>query len=280
MTDTDQTRSDRTARSASVRAVLDIPIDQPGGLIMSVAVADHLERSEELRVTDDDGRPVEHRVLALDHGTRLHLVDAPRGNLHVDYAATVSVSDPAEQEVSDVDRFRYVLPSRYCPSDRLEGFVAGEFGPVEDDAETVGQVVAWVNRRLAYTPGSTTSTDDALAPLLSGRGVCRDYAHLVATLCRALAMPARYVSVYAPGLSPMDAHAVVEVAIDGVWRVVDATHLAPRTSLVRTATGRDAADTAILTSMGAITQAPRFEVLATSDPSLPTEDTTALVSLA
>ncbi|MGB7817645.1 MAG: transglutaminase family protein [Ornithinibacter sp.] len=277
MTDHDTAR---TSRSASVRSSLDIPVDQPGRLVLSVAVAEHLRASESLAITDGDGAPVDHQVLTLDHGSRLHLIDASAGSLHVDYSATVEVGEPGDQAVSDADRFRYVLPSRYCPSDRLEGFVAGEFGPVVDDAQTLGRVVSWVSERLAYTPGSTTSTDDALAPLLSGQGVCRDYAHLVVTMCRALGMPARYVSVYAPGLSPMDAHAVVEVAVDGVWRVVDATHLAPRASMVRTATGRDATDTAILTSLGAITQPPRFEVMATADPDLPTEDPEAEVSLA
>ncbi len=277
MTDPDTAHA---ARSASVRAQLDIPVDQPGRLVLSVAVAEHLQRSETLAVTDGAGAPVEHDVIILDHGSRLHVVEASAGSLHVDYSATVAVGHATEQTVSDVDRFRYVLPSRYCPSDRLEGFVVGEFGPVDGDARALARVVSWVSERLAYTSGSTTSTDDALAPLLSGQGVCRDYAHLVVTLCRALGMPARYVSVYAPGLSPMDAHAVVEVAVDGVWRVVDATHLAPRASLVRTATGRDATDTAILTSLGAITQPPRFEVTATADPDLPTEDPGALISLA
>jgi hypothetical protein len=92
-------------------------------------------------------------------------------------------------------------------------------------------------------------------------------------------MPARYVSVYAPGLSPMDAHAVVEVAVDGVWRVFDATRLAPRASLVRIGTGRDAADTAILTALGGASQPAAFTVLATSDPHLPVEDLDALVAL-
>ena len=52
----------------------------------------------------------------------------------------------------------------------------------------------------------------------------------------------------------MDFHAVAEAFVDGQWRVVDATLLAPRQSLVRIATGRDAADTAFLDNhKGAIT---------------------------
>ena len=76
--------------------------------------------------------------------------------------------------------------------------------------------------------------------------MCRDYAHLVLALLRARDVPARLVAVYAPGLSPMDFHAVVEAWVDGEWRLLDATGLAPRASMLRIATGRDAADTAFL----------------------------------
>ena len=82
--------------------------------------------------------------------------------------------------------------------------------------------------RLNYVPGSSDPIDGAADTLLAGTGVCRDYAHLVVALLRAVFVPARLVSVYAPGLYPMDFHAVAEAFIDGQWRVVDATLLAPR----------------------------------------------------
>ena len=88
-------------------------------------------------------------------------------------------------------------------------------------------------------------TDDAIDTLLAGEGVCRDFAHVCITLCRFLDIPARYVGVYAPGLSPMDFHAVFEAAVDGHWYVFDATRLAPRQTMLRISTGRDAADTAV-----------------------------------
>ena len=269
-----------SAESASVRALLVIPVEVAGPLAVSVAVSDHLERTETLTVTTADGREVDHHVLRLDRGTRLHVLDCPEGDVRVSYEATAELTSPAAEQVSESDAFTYVLPSRYCPSDRLEGFAGTEFGTVAGDAERARAIVAWVHDRLSYEPGTTTSTDDALAPLLSGRGVCRDYAHLVVALARAVGMPARYVSVYAPGLSPMDAHAVAEIAVDGAWHVFDATRLAPRASLVRIGTGRDAADVAILTGLGGSSGAPWFEVTATSWPVLPGEDPDALVVLA
>jgi transglutaminase-like putative cysteine protease len=77
-----------------------------------------------------------------------------------------------------------------------------------------------VHGRLAYTGGSSGPTDDAVDTLLLGAGVCRDYAHLTLSLLRARDIPARLAAVYAPGLSPMDYHAVVEARVDGAWRLV------------------------------------------------------------
>jgi transglutaminase-like putative cysteine protease len=87
-------------------------------------------------------------------------------------------------------------------------------------------------------------------------------------------VPARLVSVYAPGLDPMDFHAVCEAWVDGAWQVVDATWLAPRQTLVRIATGRDAADTAFLTNNGAELVLEQMVVTAVADE-LPADDWTA-----
>ena len=86
------------------------------------------------------------------------------------------------------------------------------------------------------------------------------------------------VSVYAPGLAPMDFHAVAEAWVDGAWWTVDATRLAPRQSMVRIATGRDAADIAFLTNHWADLTLRDMEVLAIVDE-LPDDDGTQLVQL-
>src|SRR5438132_11090041 len=99
-------------------------------------------------------------------------------------------------------------------------------------------------------PGSSLPTVGAVEMMLCRRGGCLDYAHLVIALLRAVNVPARLVAVYAPGCYPMDFHAVAEAYVDGMWRVVDATCLAPRQTMVRIATGRDAADTAFLDNHG------------------------------
>jgi transglutaminase-like putative cysteine protease len=106
---------------------------------------------------------------------------------------------------------------------------------------------------------------------LLGQSVCRDYAHVVVAFHRARNIPARLVAVYAPGLSPMDFH-VAEAFVDGQWRVVDGTLLAPRSSLLRIATGRDAADTAFLDSFGGAITLNDATVTAVVDGELPGDD--------
>ena len=85
----------------------------------------------------------------------------------------------------------------------------------------------WVEAHLAYVPGSSAPTDGAVDTLLSGSGVCRDCGRLTVSLLRAMNGPARLVAVYAPGLRPMDFHAVAEALQDGAWHVIDSTSPAP-----------------------------------------------------
>ena len=252
-----------------VSSHLQLDVTEPALLALQIAAA---TRPEPERLTvERDGEPVPFREVATPHGGRLQIIDAPAGTLLVDYSATVDgeVPTPAGDEL---DRLTYLRPSRYCPSDRLLATADAEFGHLSHTGEIVTAVARWVGLRLAYVVGSSGPTDDALDTLLLGEGVCRDYAHLVVGLLRAQDIPARLAAVYAPGLYPMDFHAVVEAWVDGEWRVVDATGLAPRQSLLRIATGRDAADTAFLSvhhgtvDLVAVTVTAVVDVLPTDDP--------------
>ncbi|MDY6999328.1 MAG: transglutaminase family protein, partial [Actinomycetota bacterium] len=170
-------------------------------------------------------------------------------------------------------------PSRYAEADKFFGFAATEFGEYGDTATLLEKVSSWVGTRLNYVPGSSDPIDGAADTLLAGEGVCRDYAHLVIALLRAVNVPARLVSVYAPGCQPMDFHAVAEAFVEGQWRVVDATCLAPRQSMVRIATGRDAADTAWLDNHKGAIVVNNMAVTATVDGDLPTDSVDQLVSI-
>lgn len=253
-------------RDVSARLVLDV--GRPATLVFSIAVAEAYGAPETLSL-ELDGRPVAAREVLDQHGTRLHVLEAGVGRLVVDYAASVDGRlDPLPGE--EVDRLRYLRPSRYAESDILWATARAEFAGLEG-ADLLASVSSWVGTRLAYVTGSSLPTDGAERTLLARRGVCRDFAHLVVALLRALDVPARLCAVYAPGLSPMDFHAVAEAAPQGRWEVVDATRLAPRDTLLRLTSGRDAADTAFLTTAGPVTLT-QLSVLAVTDGDLPVDD--------
>lgn len=264
--------------SVSVSARITCTVTAEAELVFSLAVADGTPVSTERLDCTLDGRSIELDEVAMDHGGRFHVArQVPPGELVLDYAATVDRSGAAP-EVTTADTVQYIRPSRYCEVDRL-GVSANRLFAGLADRELVDAVVTWVNDNTLYVSGSSGTDDGAMSTLLTGQGVCRDFAHLVVTLLRASGVPARMVSVYAPGLSPMDFHAVVEVALDGRWEVVDATRLAPRASMVRIATGRDAADTAFLTVRSGRVDFGSLTVTAVANGDLPVDDPAASVHL-
>lgn len=262
-----------------VAASLQVSVLAPTVIELQVAVASQpgLQVSESLSVTLD-GTPVSVREIAGAHGTRIHTAVLGEGALRVDYSATV-VGRASPPTVSDMDMSTYLRPSRYAESDKFFGFAATEFGQFDNSATLLEKVSSWVGTRLNYEPGSSDPIDGATDTLLAGAGVCRDYAHLVIALLRAVNVPARLVAVYAPGCDPMDFHAVAEALIDGQWRVVDATCLAPRQTMVRIATGRDAADTAFLDNHRGAVSLNESAITAVIDGTLPRDSVQDLVTL-
>lgn len=262
-----------------VGTLMEVDITAPTTLEFQIAVAPHpnTEVFESLRFVLD-GQPIQPREISGVHGNRIHKFDAPIGNLQVDYSATI-VGQTDSAPVTEYDLSMYLRPSRYAEADKFYGFAATEFGTYGDSATLLENVSSWVGTRLNYVPGSSDPIDGAVDTLLAGKGVCRDYAHLVVALLRAVKVPARLVSVYAPGLSPMDFHAVAEAFVEGRWRVVDATLLAPRQTLVRIATGRDAADTAFLDNHKGTITLNQLTVTAIVDGDLPADSIDRLASI-
>tara|TARA_R110002051_G_scaffold320711_1_gene406599 strand:- start:3892 stop:4686 length:795 start_codon:yes stop_codon:yes gene_type:complete len=231
-------------------------------MTFSVAVAATWPTASESLEFVLDGVPQQPTELVDARGTRLHTLIAGPGQLVVDYTATVEAT-PEPAPINEIDSVEYLRPSRYCESDVLTPTARSLF-LTQSGHELVQAVRDWVSQNLRYSPGMSMATDGASHSLLTRRGVCRDYAHLTIAMLRAKDVPARYASVYAPGLSPMDFHAVAEAYVDGQWWVVDSTGLAPRQSLVRIATGRDAADVAFLTNHWADLFLQKLEITATA----------------
>ncbi|MDT9592835.1 transglutaminase family protein [Nocardioides zeae] len=264
---------------------LEIEVVDGCELELQVAVSgayDSDQLREDLRCTLD-GRPVEVREVRDPGGGRIHVLDPTPGRLVVDYAATVQ-GRARPSRGSEWERSLYLRPSRYAEADTFFGFAATEFAAVLEEhgdapAQLLPRVAAWVGARLDYVPGTSKPTDGASDTLLAGAGVCRDYSHLTVALLRALGVPARFAAVYAPGCDPMDFHAVAEALVGDRWYVADATCLAPRSSLVRIATGRDAADAAFCDNHGGQIELLVSQVHAIVDGPLPGDDLDELVAI-
>jgi transglutaminase-like putative cysteine protease len=265
--------TDHSTARRSVMTHLEAFVVEQSDIVLAITVADGYQRDDEQLLVSLDGIPVPFTM----DGDLCFLQNVGRGLLLIDYQATVAGSEVAP-EATPREIFQYIRPSRYCESDRLGPFARAEFAGLEG-ADLLAAVSSWVGVNIAYVPGASRPFDGAIATLLGREGVCRDFAHLTAALLRANDVAARVVSVYAPGLSPMDFHAVTEACIDGRWYVVDPTCLAPRESMVRIATGADASDVAFLTTLSGVVELNYMWVSATAECDLPIDDVEQLVQL-
>jgi transglutaminase-like putative cysteine protease len=260
----------------TVNARIEVELRDSTDMTFAIAAAAGTPLESESVRFELDGAAVDATELIEDPGTRLHAFQTGPGLLVATYEAVAEGEAPVA-EPTTLDRIVYSRPSRYCQSDALTPVARELFGDLRGH-ELLLAARNWVNGRTAYVSGSSRATDGALDTFHARQGVCRDYAHLLIAVLRALDVPARLVSVFAPGLSPMDFHAVVEAIVDGEWFVLDATGLAPRRSMLRIATGRDAADTAFLTNTLTDLDFRSLEVLAIVDE-LPADDPAEPVQL-
>jgi transglutaminase-like putative cysteine protease len=183
---------------------------------------------------------------------------AGHGLFEVDYTCTVQI----ERSVPDIALLRaddprdlpaltipYLLPSRYCESNRFEAFVMREFSGLHGGAK-IAAMRRWISYHIDYVSGASHGDTTAAQTFVQRQGVCRDFAHLMASMARAATIPARLVSAYAPDVSPPDFHAVVEVWLEGSWHLIDATGMSKPSEIVRIGVGRDATDIAFMTVFG------------------------------
>lgn len=185
---------------------------------------------------------------------RLLKFDVAKGNFSINYSAKIknsasfldisSIGDSREKAFG-ATTFPYLHASRYVPTDRMRSISRDLFGKINGQLNQVFAIENWLNDNVYYRIGTSTEQSWGLDTFESRTGVCRDFAHLGIGFCRALNIPARYVTVYAYHLSPQDFHAVFEAFIDGNWILFDGTRLAPLNGMNRIATGRDASETAV-----------------------------------
>ncbi len=177
------------------------------------------------------------------------------------YQGTVNVNYPSpkcdEPEVKianlPLDVIPYIWSSRYCESDAILKLANELFGRLTPGCCRVEAICQWIRDNIKYQPGITNSVTSSRNVLDGGIGVCRDFAHLGISFCRALNIPARFVTGYAHFAEPPnDFHAIFEAYLGDRWVLFDPTAMSPVDELVRIATGRDASDTAFSTIFGTV----------------------------
>ena len=213
-------------------------------------------------------------------GNRYLRLRAGPGPVAVRYEATVDI-DPwlaspdlvEEVPIAGVtpEVLPFIYPSRYCQSDRLRQLATREFGHLRTGYRRAQAIQDWVRNRTAFTIGSSNSSTSATDTLVEQVGVCRDFAHLMIALCRAVNIPARFVTSIDYGaaaqLGPQDFHAFVEVFLGHRWYSFDPTGITAPMGLVRLGTGRDAADVSFATIFGSVASLPPvLSIRAHDDP--------------
>lgn len=165
--------------------------------------------------------------------------------IDVDYNATL-----VPIEFVPDSALKFLLASRYCQSDQLGDLAQKIVGNCYPGYSQVDAIRAWIHTNIEYRYGASDASTSARETADSRAGVCRDMAHLGIALCRALNIPARFVSGYLYQLDPMDLHAWFEAYVGYRWFTFDATQEQPRGNRIAVAYGRDAADVALITQFG------------------------------
>ncbi len=194
-----------------------------------------------------------------DFGNLCQRLTAPVGEFYIHTAAEVMTADSIDrapgapfidiQSLPD-DTLKYLLPSRYCESDRFGQMAADITADRWLGYDQVAAIEQWLRAHVSYIPGSSDIPVSAIEVNQRQCGVCRDLAHLGIALCRSLSIPARMVVGYLHGLEPMDLHAWFEAFVGGRWYTFDATQVEPRGGYVAIGYGRDATDVAVYTQYG------------------------------
>lgn len=240
--------------SQPVTAVLQVaPLSQPGVRI---------EREQWHAGADHHGY--------LDHyANRCERLTIDPGRSRIAYDAEVLLADPGDVIAPDTPEtpvgllpsevLTFTMPSRFCLPDELGHEAWQRFGALTPGWTRVQAIVDFVHGHLEFMPGASNPWTTAADAYRAGQGVCRDFAHLAITFCRALNIPARYVFGYIPEAEipltteAMDFAAWFEVFLDGGWHTFDARNNQPRTGRVVVGRGRDAIDVALITSFGPLT---------------------------
>lgn len=261
-----------------IRLGYDIRFDVPRGAAFLALLRVHPSRQRDLEQVDfvsvSPDLPVEY--FEDSFGNLTARFEAPAGPLAL--SCSTSVRDSGEPDLLAPDArelplahlppesLAYLLSSRYCEVDLLSPLAYDLFGQVAPGWTRVAAICEWVKTHVVFDYNRARPTKTALDVLTERVGVCRDFQHLAITFCRALNIPARYVTGYLGDIGvpaapyPMDFSAWFEAYLGDRWYTFDARHHQPRIGRIAMAMGRDAADAAITTTFGQVVLTKFFVV--------------------
>lgn len=199
-------------------------------------------------------------------GNTIRRLVLPSGESTSSFQALATVPDALDEAAPDAEQLApqdiptqyltFTLPSRYCPSDVMRAQAWKLFGNRPADYRRVEDIMDYVHNHLSFQYGASDSASSAVDVYVQGWGVCRDFAHLGVTFCRALNIPTRYAFGYLPTIEvpydprPMDFAAWLEVYLGDRWYTFDPRNNVRRKGRVVIGRGRDAADVAMATTFG------------------------------
>ncbi|TMB87907.1 MAG: transglutaminase family protein [Chloroflexi bacterium] len=200
------------------------------------------------------------------YGNPVKRLVMPAGALVLKYDATCAVPDEPDPDGSGAlqvpveelpgEILHFTLPSRYCLSDQLMGTAWDLFSGTGPGGARVQAICDWVHDNIKFQYGTSNPLTTAMDVFTARIGVCRDFAHLAISFCRAMNIPARYVFGYLPDIyvpvppEPMDFAAWMEVWLADRWWTFDPRNNQRRVGRVLIGRGRDALDVAMLTTFG------------------------------
>jgi transglutaminase-like putative cysteine protease len=243
--------------------------DSPRATHAVVMVEPHFSEAARIVERRFEMDPPSESSLYHDHfGNTCRRVDLPAGRVVLTFDALVNATPDPDPEVWDAievapadlpdDVLMFVLPSRFCESDVMADEAFRLFGGVQPGWSRVQAVSDWANGHLGFQYGASSPSFSARDVFDRRLGVCRDFAHLAITMCRALNIPARYVFGYLPDIgvpdpgTPMDFCAWMEVFLGDSWHTFDPRNNQRRIGRTVIGRGRDAADVAMVTSFGSV----------------------------
>jgi transglutaminase-like putative cysteine protease len=245
---------------------LDYVLPQPTPMILTLSI--HYSRASDLVRPDHmvTSPSVPVRAYRDGFGNWCSRLVAPQGHFRIAAEAIVQDAGLIETPVPDalqhpVDQLPeetlvFLLNSRYCETDRLSEFAWKQFASTPLGWARVQAVCDFVHQHITFGYEFASPTKTAWEAFVERRGVCRDFAHLAISLCRALNIPARYCTGYLgdiglpPPYAPMDFAGWFEAFLGGQWHTFDPRNNSPRIGRILLARGRDAADVAISTTFG------------------------------